>query len=135
MMKTNDTRLIGNIGGDAEVKTMDSGKGLITFSFATSDQFINEAGDKVKHTDWHNCQIWRQKAEQAEKLAGMLTKGKRLAIDGRVRYHSFSKDINGEEVRFKTAYILIDGFLFLSKLDDNKNNSVEPAGSDAPVEP
>ena len=41
----------------------------------------------------------------------------------------------GEEVRFKTAYILVDDFLFLSKPDNGNGNSVEPSVPEVPVEP
>jgi single-strand DNA-binding protein len=50
----NRVNLIGNLGQDPETKSLDSGKKLTRFTLATSDDFKNAEGQKVKETTWHN---------------------------------------------------------------------------------
>ncbi|MGK0294221.1 MAG: single-strand DNA-binding protein, partial [Ulvibacter sp.] len=50
----NKVQLIGNLGNDPEIITMDSGKKLAKFSIATNESYKNAQGEKVTDTQWHN---------------------------------------------------------------------------------
>ena len=50
----NRVQLIGNLGNEPEVITLDSGKKLAKFSIATNETYKNAQGEKVTDTQWHH---------------------------------------------------------------------------------
>lgn len=82
----NRVQLIGRLGQDPEVKTLESGKTLATFSIATSDYYKNEKGDRVEETQWHNVVAWGNTADFAGKY---LKKGKEIALEGKLVHRSY----------------------------------------------
>lgn len=88
----NKVQLIGNLGKTPEVKTLESGKKMARFSVATSESYRNAKGEKVTETQWHNLVAWGKVAEIVEKY---LTKGKEVAIEGKLINRSYTdKDGN-----------------------------------------
>ena len=83
----NKVQLIGNLGGKPEVKNMESGKKLATFSLATSESYRNANGEKVTETQWHRIVAWGKIAEIAEKY---LDKGKEIAVEGKLVNRSYT---------------------------------------------
>ena len=83
----NKVHLIGNLGQTPEVKTLNSGKKMARFSVATSENYRNAKGEKVKETQWHNLVAWGKLAEIVEKY---LTKGKEVAIEGKLINRSYN---------------------------------------------
>ena len=88
----NSVQLIGNLGNDPEVRTLESGKTLATFSLATSDSYYNKSGEKVQDTQWHNVIAWGRKAELVEQY---LQKGSEVAVEGKLTHRSYETK-NGE---------------------------------------
>ena len=88
----NKVQLIGNLGNAPDVRTTESGKKLARFSVATNETYRNAKGDKVTETQWHNLVAWGKVAEIVEKY---LTKGKEVAIEGKLVNRSYTdKDGN-----------------------------------------
>ncbi len=88
----NKVQLIGNLGKEPEVKTLESGKKMARFSVATSESYRNASGEKVTETQWHNLVAWGKLAEIVEKY---LVKGKEVAIEGKLINRSYNdKDGN-----------------------------------------
>ena len=83
----NKVQLIGNLGNAPEVKTLESGKKMARFSVATNEIYRNAKGDKVTETQWHNLVAWGKVAEIVEKF---LTKGKEVAIEGKLINRSYN---------------------------------------------
>jgi len=82
----NNVQLIGNLGMNPEVKTLESGSTVAKFSIATSDRYKNNKGEQVEDTAWHNVVAWGKTAEIAEKF---LKKGSQIAIDGKLTNRSY----------------------------------------------
>ena len=57
MSSVNKIHLIGRVGQDPEVKTLQSGNKVATFSLATSEKYTKQNGEKVENTDWHHIEI------------------------------------------------------------------------------
>ena len=92
----NKVQLIGNLGNAPEVKTLESGKKMARFSAATNEIYRNAKGEKVTETQWHNLIAWGKVAEIVEKF---LTKGKEVAIEGKLINRSYNdKDGNKKYV-------------------------------------
>jgi len=82
----NKVQLIGNLGNDPEIINLESGKTLAKFSVATNESYKNASGEKVTDTQWHNVVAWGKTAEIIEKY---VTKGKEVAIDGKLTSRSY----------------------------------------------
>ena len=83
----NKVQLIGNLGNAPEVKTLESGKKMARFSVATNENYRNAKGEKVTETQWQNLVAWGKVAEIVEKF---LTKGKEVAIEGKLVNRSYN---------------------------------------------
>ena len=92
-MSLNRVQLIGNVGKDPDVRYLDSGVAVATFSLATTDRGYTLAnGTQVpERTEWHNIVLWQGLAETAEKY---VRKGDKLYIEGKIRSRSYD-DQNG----------------------------------------
>jgi len=88
MMNTlrNKVQLIGNLGNDPEIITLDSGKKLAKFSLATNEYYKDADGQKQTKTDWHNLVAWNKTAEIIENY---VTKGKEIAVQGKLTSRSY----------------------------------------------
>jgi single-strand DNA-binding protein len=92
----NKVQLIGNLGNNPEVKTLESGKKMVKFSVATNETYRNAKGEKVVETQWHNLIAWGKVAEIAEKF---LHKGSEVALEGKLINRSYNdKDGNKKYV-------------------------------------
>ena len=92
----NKVQLIGNLGNNPEIITLDSGKKLAKFSIATNESYKNAKGEKVTETQCHNIIAWNKTAEIVEQY---LVKGKEVAVEGKLTSRSFDdKDGNKRNV-------------------------------------
>lgn len=92
----NKVQLIGNLGNNPEVKTLDGGKKMARFSVATNETYRNSKGEKVVETQWHSLIAWGKVAEIAEKF---LQKGSEVALEGKLINRSYNdKDGNKKYV-------------------------------------
>jgi len=87
----NRVQLIGRLGQDPEVKTLESGKKVTNFTMATNETYKGADGNKTEETTWHNIVAWNGLAEISSKY---LKKGKEVCIEGRITYRSYT-DKNG----------------------------------------
>ena len=85
--------LIGNLGADAELKYTNSGQPVLSMRLATSEKWQGKDGQQQERTDWHSLTLW---GKRAEALAKYLTKGSRIAIQGRIQYREY-EDRNGNK--------------------------------------
>ena len=107
----NSVQLVGRLGNNPEIITLDNGKKMAKFSIATDDSYKNQKGERVEETTWHNVVVWGAQAEIADKY---FQKGKELMIEGRLQTRKYeNKD---GETRYATQVVLND-FLFISKKD------------------
>jgi len=103
----NRVQLIGRVGQDPEVKTLEEGKKVATISIATNDVYYKENGDKVEQTEWHRVTAWGKTAEIIEKY---VVKGKEIAIEGKLSHRSY-EDKEGNK-KFITDVIANEVLLF-----------------------
>jgi len=88
----NKVQLIGNLGNQPEVITLESGKKLAKFTMATNESYKNAKGEKITDTQWHNIIAWGNTAQIIEQY---VNKGEELAIEGKLTSRSYDdKDGN-----------------------------------------
>jgi single-strand DNA-binding protein len=105
----NKVQLIGNLGSNPEIITLDGGKKLARFSIATNESYNNAQGEKVTDTQWHNVVAWNKTAEIVEKY---LEKGNEVAIEGKLTSRSY--DTKEGEKKYITE-VVINELLMLGK--------------------
>ena len=103
----NKVQLIGNLGNNPEVITLESGKKLAKFSIATNDSYRNASGEKITDTQWHNVITWNKTAEIVEKY---LTKGNEVAVEGKLTSRSYE---NKEGVKKYFTEIVVNELVML----------------------
>lgn len=110
MSSLNKVQLIGRLGKDPEIRRLDSGVIVASFSIATSENYTNKQGEKVEQTEWHNIVTWGKLAEVVEKY---VKKGMLIYIEGKLKTRQWEKD--GQ--KHYTTEIFADGMLMLSKVE------------------
>ena len=82
----NKVQLIGNLGNNPEIITLESGKKVAKFSIATNENYKNAQGEKVTDTQWHNIVAWNKTADIIEKY---LEKGNEVALEGKLTSRTY----------------------------------------------
>lgn len=116
-MSLNKVQLIGNVGKDPDVRYLDSGIAVATFTLATTDRaYTLPNGTQVpERTEWHNIVLWRGLAQTAEKY---VHKGDKLYIEGKIRSRSYD-DQNG--IRRMVYEIFADNMEMLTPRTGTQN--------------
>jgi single-strand DNA-binding protein len=86
----------GNLGADPELRS-----GVLKLRVATSER-MKKGEEWVDHTEWHSATLF---GKRAEALMGILAKGDKVTIQGKIRTSSYEK--NGEK-RYSTEIIVDD---------------------------
>ena len=107
----NKVQLIGHLGKNPELKTLESGRKLAKFSLATNGSYTNSNGEKVEETEWHNIIAWNKTAELVESF---LEKGKEVAIEGKLTTRSWDDE---KGVKRYITEVVCNEILFLGKKD------------------
>ncbi|MFH0773345.1 MAG: single-stranded DNA-binding protein [bacterium] len=103
----NKATLIGNLTRDPELKYTPNGTAVCTFGVATNRSWTTTDGQIKEDTQFHRVVAWQKLAELCGKL---LAKGKKIYMEGRITYRSFTgKD--GQQ-RSITEIVLDDFIMF-----------------------
>lgn len=91
----NKVILVGNVGRDPEVRRLNSGEPVASFSVATSETWRDKAsGERRERTEWHNVVIFNENlAKIAEQY---LKKGSKVYLEGQLQTRKYN-DKNGQE--------------------------------------
>ncbi|MCO5247813.1 MAG: single-stranded DNA-binding protein [Chitinophagales bacterium] len=89
----NYVQLTGNLGRNPEIINFENGRSLAKFSMATSENYLNKAGEKVQETQWHNVVAWGDLVKTVEE---QLEKGKEVVIKGKIAYREYENKNGGK---------------------------------------
>lgn len=97
----NKVILIGNLGGDPEVRYMPSGGAVTNVTIATSETWKDkQSGDPQERTEWHRVVFFNRLAEIAGEY---LRKGSKVYIEGSLRTRKW-QDKDGSD-RYTTEIV------------------------------
>ena len=86
----NKVILVGNVGLDPEVRTLETGVKVARVRLATSERIFNrQTNETTEHTEWHTVTLWRGLAEVVDKY---VRKGSQLYIEGSLRTREWERD-------------------------------------------
>ncbi|MCS6823725.1 MAG: single-stranded DNA-binding protein [Cytophagaceae bacterium] len=86
MAGVNKVILLGHLGKDPEIRTLDSGKKVAKFTMATTETYKNKNGERVDKTEWHNIVFWGPVVDVIEKY---LNKGRQVYVEGKITTRSY----------------------------------------------
>lgn len=109
-MSWHQTVIVGNLGGNPELKYMQNGSGVCNFSVAVTEKWRDrQSNEQRERTTWYRVAVW---GPQAESCNTYLTKGSQVMVVGNVSARGYmnnngepaaSLDMNAREVRFLSA--------------------------------
>jgi single-strand DNA-binding protein len=111
----NKVILVGNLGRDPDVRRMNSGDSVVSFSLATTESWRDKmSGERKERTEWHNVVIFN---ENLGKIAEQYCKkGSKVYLEGQLQTREFQdKDGNQRKTtevvlqRFRGELTLLDG--------------------------
>ena len=113
--RVNKVILVGNLGRDPEVKSMQDGRSMVNMSVATSETWRDrQSGERKERTEWHRVVIFNEKlAEVAQKFVRKVSK---VYVEGQLSTRKWT-DQSGQEryttevviPRFGGALTMLDG--------------------------
>jgi single-strand DNA-binding protein len=109
----NKITLIGNLGRDPEIRTMNDGTKIANFSVATSEKWKDKLDGKDRErTEWHNVVVFNPRL--AEIVENYYRKGHRVYVEGQLQSRKFTDDQGVERkiwevvIRYKGESMIID---------------------------
>lgn len=123
----NNVVLVGRLTRDPELKYTTSNIAVATFSLAVNRNFKDANGER--ETDFINCVIWRQ---QAENLANWAKKGALIGITGRIQTRSYE---NQQGQRVYVTEVVAENFQMLESRaarEGSNTNQGNTIGQQAP---
>jgi single-strand DNA-binding protein len=108
----NKAILIGNVGGDPEIRTVGNGTRVAQFSLATGRSWTDQSGARQEKTEWHRCVAWNNARGSglADVVEKYVKKGDRLYVEGEIEYRQW-QDKDGQtryttEIKVKELMLL-----------------------------
>lgn len=123
----NKVILIGNVGMDPEVRTLEGGVKTARVRLATTERLFDRASNSTKeHTEWHTITMWRGLADVVDRF---VKKGSQIYVEGRLRTREWT-DKEGNK-RYTTE-ILADQMNLLGRRGESTAEGSSSQGYQAP---
>ena len=119
MSSVNKVTLIGNLGSDPEVRTMQSGDEVVQLSLATSERWKDKTtGERKEKSQWHRIVVFNQAIVKVAK--SYLKKGSKVYIEGQLETRKWT-DQSGND-KYTTEIVLRPYRGELTMLDSRGDN-------------
>lgn len=110
----NKVILVGNVGMDPEVRTLETGAKVARVRLATTERLFDRQSNSTKeHTEWHTVTLWRGLADVVDRF---VRKGSQIYIEGRLRTREWTDKDNNKRY---TTEILADEMKLLGRRSDS----------------
>ncbi|CAK0755784.1 Single-stranded DNA-binding protein [uncultured Gammaproteobacteria bacterium] len=118
MAGVNKVILVGNLGKDPEIRTMQNGGRLATFTLATSETWKDKAtGERREKTEWHRVAVFNDNIVGV--VERFLRKGSKVYVEGQLETRKWTDQSNQERY---TTEVVIKQFRGEITLLDSKND-------------
>ncbi len=119
MASLNRALLIGNVGNDPEIRTINNQEKVASFRLATTERYKDRNGEVKESTEWHQVTAWGKMADIVEKF---VKKGCQLYVEGKITTRKWT-DKDGND-RFTTE-IRAEGIQILGKRETTATRQEE----------
>ena len=125
----NKVILIGNVGGDPEVRYLPNGNAVANVTLATTDSWKDkQTGQMQERTEWHRVVFFGRIAEVVGEYA---RKGSKLYVEGRLQTREWEKD----GVKRYTTEVVVDMGGQMQLLDSRQGGGEQGMGQSRPQPP
>ena len=126
-MSINRVAISGNLTRDAELRTTQGGTSILDFGVAVNDRRKNQrTGEWEDYPNFVDCTVF---GARGEKLQPYLTKGTKVAIEGKLRYSSWERD--GQ--RRSKLGVIVDDLEFMSSRHAGSGHAPQPVPEAGPA--
>lgn len=108
MFSLNRATILGNLTRDPELKSLAGGQSVCKFAVATNRRWRDKDGNNKEDTQYHEVVVW---GKQGELASQMLSKGKKVYIEGRLQENSWE---GTDGVKRSRTEIIAENFIPLS---------------------
>ena len=128
MVSLNKVMVIGNIGGDPEMRFTPNGHPVTSFRVATNWTFTTPEGERKQETEWFNVVTWNRLAEQCNQF---LSKGRLVYVEGRLRTRSWEgqdgqKHFRTEVIANRVTFLDRQGQTAVSESEEKTDDENAP---------
>jgi single-strand DNA-binding protein len=96
-MSVNKVIVVGNLGCDPEIRSLQSGQNVANLALATTAQFKDRNGEQQKRPEWHRVAAFGKLADNCHRF---LSKGCQIYLEGRLTTRQYeAKDGSGKRAR------------------------------------
>ena len=85
----NSVNLVGNLTRDPNIRQTSGGTNILDFGLAVNDRVKDSSGNWTDYANFFDIVVFGNRAESLSKI---LTKGMRVAVNGKLRYSSWERD-------------------------------------------
>jgi len=116
----NKVILLGNLGRDPEIRSMQSGKKMASFSIATSKRWKDRNTQEQKeNTSWHNIVVFNEGL--VDVIEKYIKKGSKIYVEGELSTRKY-QDKDGND-KYTTEVVLQGYNSTLTMLDSRNSGS------------
>jgi single-strand DNA-binding protein len=119
MAGVNKAIIVGNLGKDPEVRSMNNGKEVCSFSVATSESWKDQQGNRQERTEWHNVVIFNEGIVKVAK--NYLRKGSKVYLEGKIQTRKWQDQSGNDKYTTEIVLQAFNGTLVL--LDKKEEGS------------
>jgi single-strand DNA-binding protein len=102
MAGVNKVILVGNLGDDPEVRSLNNGGEVVNMRVATSENWKDKEGNRQERTEWHRVVIFNENLGRVAKQ--YLRKGSKVYLEGQIQTRKWT-DQSGQD-RYSTEVVL-----------------------------
>lgn len=118
-MALNKVILIGNVGKDPEIRTMNNGNEVALFTLATTDSWKDKTtGERRDKTEWHRIVIYTQGLVNI--CRNYIKKGSKLYVEGTLQTRKW---VDNQGIERQVTEVILQGFNCTLQLLESKQSS------------
>ena len=102
MAGVNKVILVGNLGDDPEVRSLNNGGEVVNLRVATSENWKDKDGNRQERTEWHRVVIFNENLGRVAK--SYLKKGSKVYLEGQIQTRKW-QDQSGQD-KYSTEIVL-----------------------------
>jgi single-strand DNA-binding protein len=137
MAGVNKVILVGNLGADPEVRSLNNGGEVVNMRIATSEQWKDRDGNRQERTEWHNVVIFNENLGRVAK--SYLRKGSKVYLEGQLQTRKWTDQSGNDRYtteivlqRFRGELVLLDSREGAGAGRGGFNESYDDFGGSAP---
>jgi single-strand DNA-binding protein len=113
MAGVNKVILVGNLGDDPEVRSLNNGGEVVNMRVATSENWKDRDGNRQERTEWHRVVIFNENLGRTAK--NYLRKGSKVYLEGQLQTRKWPDNQGNDKYtteivlqRFRGELVLLD---------------------------